>query len=188
MEIGVEKGVTSRFLLNHFTTLTLVGVDPWSPVSKDDPIYNWAKRVRRRRRRHGGHTPRLLNHIFRSQEEHSDNYETARKAVQQFATRSKLVVMTSEAAAETMAGEQFDFIYIDGDHTRCREDVERFWPLVRPGGLLAGHDYKNKMCRRGLWDVDKAVQSLQERGLTLIHEKFGNWGFQKPGAPNDDEG
>jgi predicted O-methyltransferase YrrM len=35
-----------------------------------------------------------------------------------------------------------DFVLIDGDHTRegYRRDLERFWPLVKPGGVILSHD------------------------------------------------
>ena len=37
----------------------------------------------------------------------------------------------------------FDFIYIDADHSfeAVKRDLELAWPLIRPGGALAGHDY-----------------------------------------------
>ena len=39
--------------------------------------------------------------------------------------------------------ETFDLVYIDAGHTYAdvRADIEAWWPKVRPGGRLAGHDY-----------------------------------------------
>lgn len=36
-----------------------------------------------------------------------------------------------------------DLVFLDGDHSYggVKRDIENFWPLVRPGGVLAGHDY-----------------------------------------------
>ncbi len=36
-----------------------------------------------------------------------------------------------------------DFLYIDADHSYegCLADLERWWPYVRQGGVLAGDDY-----------------------------------------------
>ena len=36
-----------------------------------------------------------------------------------------------------------DFIYLDGAHEyeMVKQEMERYWPKVRPGGMLAGHDY-----------------------------------------------
>lgn len=37
----------------------------------------------------------------------------------------------------------FDWIYLDGDHTykHVRAELDLYWDLVRPGGILCGHDY-----------------------------------------------
>lgn len=39
--------------------------------------------------------------------------------------------------------EQFDFIFLDAMHTyeSVKEDIERWWPRVKTGGIMAFHDY-----------------------------------------------
>ncbi len=41
--------------------------------------------------------------------------------------------------------EPLDLVFIDGDHSyECvRQDIDSWMPKVRPGGILAGHDYNN---------------------------------------------
>jgi hypothetical protein len=41
----------------------------------------------------------------------------------------------------------FDFIYIDGDHSYegCKLDLELSWKKIKPGGIIAGHDYEMNM-------------------------------------------
>ena len=41
--------------------------------------------------------------------------------------------------------ESYDFIYLDGDHSYegVKAEMPLFWAKVRPGGVLAGHDYCN---------------------------------------------
>ncbi|PNH09787.1 hypothetical protein TSOC_003561, partial [Tetrabaena socialis] len=36
-----------------------------------------------------------------------------------------------------------DFVYVDARHDYCgvTEDLELYWPKVRSGGVMAGHDY-----------------------------------------------
>jgi hypothetical protein len=37
----------------------------------------------------------------------------------------------------------FDLVFLDGDHSYqgLLEDIQGWWPRVRQGGILAGHDY-----------------------------------------------
>lgn len=48
----------------------------------------------------------------------------------------------SAHAADALRGEEFDLVFIDGDHVyeAVRADIERFAPLVKAGGILCGHD------------------------------------------------
>ncbi len=46
-ELGVYQGHTFFYLLNAFPDLRLIGVDPWSPRSADDPVEDYGVRVRR---------------------------------------------------------------------------------------------------------------------------------------------
>ena len=35
-----------------------------------------------------------------------------------------------------------DFIYVDARHDYCgvKEEIEHYWPILKPGGIIAGHD------------------------------------------------
>ncbi|MEK6883568.1 MAG: class I SAM-dependent methyltransferase [Nanoarchaeota archaeon] len=49
----------------------------------------------------------------------------------------------SSAVAAQFEDSFFDFVYIDGDHSApaVRKDIEAYYPKLKPGKLLAGHDY-----------------------------------------------
>jgi predicted O-methyltransferase YrrM len=48
--------------------------------------------------------------------------------------------------------EKVDFLFIDGDHSYvgCRSDIETYGPLLRPGGILSGHDYNTQPRHAGV--------------------------------------
>ncbi|HMS55783.1 MAG TPA: class I SAM-dependent methyltransferase [Fimbriimonadaceae bacterium] len=49
----------------------------------------------------------------------------------------------SAAAHHHFAPQSLDFIFIDADHSypAVKRDIRNFLPKVKPGGILAGHDY-----------------------------------------------
>lgn len=51
--------------------------------------------------------------------------------------------MSTEAAQDFEDG-YFDWIYIDTDHSyeTTRDELELYAPKIKPGGIIAGHDYK----------------------------------------------
>lgn len=51
-------------------------------------------------------------------------------------------LMTSVEAATQLREAQFDYVYIDANHNRefVRKDIEAWWPLVKKGGVMGGHD------------------------------------------------
>lgn len=49
----------------------------------------------------------------------------------------------SENASSFFNDESFDFVYIDANHSYeyVKKDIELWYPKVRKGGILSGHDY-----------------------------------------------
>jgi predicted O-methyltransferase YrrM len=56
----------------------------------------------------------------------------------------RLILAESVAAAALFAPASLDFVFIDGDHSHAAvlADIAAWLPRIRPGGLLAGHDYR----------------------------------------------
>lgn len=54
-----------------------------------------------------------------------------------------LVRAPSVAGAAMLGGSPLDFVFIDADHTHesLLADLRAWWPLVRSGGVIAGHDH-----------------------------------------------
>ena len=55
---------------------------------------------------------------------------------------------TSQAALPLLADDSFDLVFVDGDHSRdaVLHDVVQGWRLLKPGGVLACHDYYEEWC------------------------------------------
>ena len=65
-----------------------------------------------------------------------------------FTSRVEPLVSDSLAAAGYWAdrGEPLDLLFIDADHSEaaCRADIAAWAPLVRPGGIVAFHDFGSR--------------------------------------------
>ena len=74
-------------------------------------------------------------------------------------------------AARCFLDGELDFVFIDGEHSyeAARLDIEAWWPKVRSGGLLMGHDYD----RQRFPGVCRAVDELGESYAVEVG-KFGH--------------
>jgi predicted O-methyltransferase YrrM len=96
-------------------------------------------------------------------EEVPENADHARRNLAEFGERSRIMPMTSEAAARLVPDGGLDFAYIDAlhDYESVKRDIEAWFPKIRPGGILAGHDYPEPGVRAA---VDEFFGA---RGLTV---------------------
>ena len=101
----------------------------------------------------------------------------AKENLKEFADRFRFLVSDSSAAASFFLNGGFDFVYIDADHTynSVTKDIMVWYPKVRKGGVLAGHDYQmgggktqNNEDERVKDAVDECTQAL---GLKLFTGK-----------------
>ena len=125
-----EVGVNAGYFLAHLATTIpehLVGVDVWDKY--DIEAYE--------------QFPSYYN-IYPH-----ENNKKSREAIQSWASKInfnvEIVVDFSVRAAKQFKDGYFDFVYIDADHSYdgVTADLEAWYPKVRKGGMLAGHDYKN---------------------------------------------
>jgi len=65
-----------------------------------------------------------------------------------FSDRAEPVVSDSLAAAQALAAKRgtIDMIFIDGDHSHaaCQADIAAWAPFVKPGGVMAFHDFGSR--------------------------------------------
>ena len=50
--------------------------------------------------------------------------------------------MSSQEAAQYFVDSSVDIVFLDGDHDNVAHDIELWWPKLKPGGLMVGHDWR----------------------------------------------
>jgi len=81
-----------------------------------------------------------------TQDEHDEAMRQAMNNVHLFSGQYKVLRMTSEEASRQFADESLDFVFIDADHSYegCSSDISLWYPKLKDGGLLSGHDYRDE--------------------------------------------
>lgn len=79
-------------------------------------------------------------------------------------------------AVQEFEDNYFDFVYIDADHSTeaCYNDIVNWYPKVKPGKFLVGHDY-----RRRFGVVSAVNKFIEENKLELIRFGHSNWAVIK---------
>lgn len=92
-------------------------------------------------------------------------YQRARSTLAPHGDKVIFVRNYTTLAATLVPDASVDFVYVDArhDYCGCKEDIEMWWPKLRHGGLMAGHDYLNATEQRQLNPKDD--WSLCEDGV-----------------------
>ena len=133
IELGVCWGINSYMLLESCPNITtLVGIDHY------ESYQDWDREI--------------------PQHEQDHNYAKLVHNMTVMGPRFQLLKMNSKEAANELADESFDFVFIDADHSMksVLADLDNYWPKIRTGGIIAGHD-------ANLFSVNFAVTSWVKR-------------------------
>ena len=106
----------------------------------------------------------------------------ATKILGHFGGRSKLLEMRTTEAFQYFVVNKIvpDFVYIDANHkyTSVKQDIAEWWSILKPGGVLAGHDYIEG---EGVVPaVDEFVAANPHLKLNLTDDHMKSWWVQKP--------
>ncbi len=168
-EVGVKCGQFSEYLLGRWKGRCLYSIDPWREF--DTSLYHDEDNV--------------------CQNEHEVNYGITARRLAKFGDRSVLMRMTSDEAAREVADGSLDFVYLDArhDYKSVVEDIGLWYPKVKPGGVLAGHDYmKYKKIGDTMFGVKQAVdefiarERISKLWVTVREPIYKSWMVFKPGA------
>ena len=155
-EVGVARGEFAGEIL-AMQPAALLLVDPWrhqdDDVYPDDPC-------------------NVSNPRFEAW------YEEVRSTLGR-SERVTIARETSLEAAARVAPGTLDFVYIDAIHTEAAvgADMRAWWPTLRPGGWLTGHDYQMESVRRAV------AAFCAEAGVALgfvTLDELPSWAIQVP--------
>lgn len=160
VEVGVWRGDFSRVILRAVDPSRLHLVDPWQfDPERPEAWYGGAQ--------------------VTSQREMDAIYQ---KVMDRFRPEERVSVhrKSSTEVARSLADDELDWVYLDGDHSYegVRTDLQNWLPKLRCGGLLCGDDYGVA----GWWGdgvtraVNEALRSTALRPLLLYG---GQYALQK---------
>lgn len=160
VEIGVQQGEYSETLLRYWRGMHLISVDPW----REDAPENYID---------------IANVL---QPTHEQFFQTTTKRLARYGARSTIWRLTSLEAAPRIPRHSLDFVYIDArhDYAAVMEDLNVWFDKVRPGGIVAGHDYIDGTFPAGEFGVKSAVDEFfAARDLpvysTLLDQPWLSW-------------
>ncbi|CAK9083024.1 BRCT domain-containing protein [Durusdinium trenchii] len=122
-EIGVEKGMTITYLMKHDPAIQeYTAVDPWHIAGKS------------------AQSNAVLEGYYQNIKWWAHKEQAFQRDGQ---SAVNLIRKTSEEAAGFVGLDYFDLVFIDGDHTfeAAQRDIQVWKRRVRPGGIIAGHDF-----------------------------------------------
>lgn len=162
-EIGVHEGDFAQDILRVVAPRKLHLVDPWK--HHDTPEYKYSY--------HGGQK--------NGQADMDARYQRVRDRFAAEVDHQQVQIHRaySQDVADQFTDQYFDWIYIDANHFYefVKQDLELYYPKVKPGGYIGGDDYDIP----GWWEggVERAVDEfvarhqlelrLFGRGQFLIH-------------------
>ena len=171
VEMGFKVGAEIEVYKGEFTEkfckagLAMYGIDPWLAYGG------------------GKGSPKM-------QSVSDSNYLTAKNRLKIY-TKCTIIRKASMEAVNDFPDDSLDFVYIDGDHELkfVTEDIREWAKKVKPGGIIAGHDYvkfRPRTFMGGVCDVIEAVNTYTQanqikrwyvlgRKETLSGEKRDKW-------------
>lgn len=166
VEIGTHRGEFANILLSRWHGKILCCVDPWSVPKGYEEQAQHLTAI-------GGKGDRTKDRIICEHilERHRDRVRYYQK--------------TSKEAVKSFLDHTLDFVYIDGDHREemVFEDLNNWWQKVKPGGIIAGHDWLCPGEVDGGWGrgIQSAVETFFRpfrKDIFVIAEECGlPWSF-----------
>ena len=154
VEVGTFKGEFSKEILRRWRG-TLYMVDVWNELGDEYIDASNHKNFE------GGVYGECMNNI------------------KGFEDRGIMVRATSKKASELFEDNSLDFVYIDANHAYdfVKEDIQLWYPKVKSGGFIGGHDIDQTEEFNG---VRKAVDELiGPKNIIIYNQGWASWMHRK---------
>ena len=154
VEIGVYKGKNALSILKTLNVKKLYLIDPY--VYYDD-----------------------YGDVAGGQKAFDKLLEKTIKTLKGYEDRYVLIKKTANDALIDIPN-NLDFVYIDGNHKYdyVKQDIENYYPKLKSGGILAGHDIENENSEHD--GVVKAVLDFVRKHKLQVKIKSPDWFFVHP--------
>ena len=141
-EIGVDAGDFSESILQNAKPKLLYLIDCWETQSVEAYGHDPANKIQR-----------LKDHAYNQVFRRFLAFDSVR-----------VIKGYSEFVSTLFPDGFFDWLYIDANHLQCYADLKVWWPKVRSGGILAGHDYLAMEL-----GVNRAVTEFSDKRKLKVH-------------------
>lgn len=172
-EIGVQTGYFSEILIRDGEFEKFYSIDFWGELTPDTFNSDGSNYIRT---------------------DGESLYNQTIDRLKSYGDKSVVIKNASIEASKLFEDEFFDFIYLDADHSfkGITDDILHWYPKVKRGGILAGHDYfDNTLVWSGgtysKFEVKRAVDEYCKKmnlELFIIEEEnwkpWNTWYFYKP--------
>lgn len=136
VELGVASGETSEYLLRRHSGLFIYMVDNWRCP------------------------PHRVNRRAWGQQTYDRGFDNAIYRTKFASTRREVIRKDTVEAANLDRIKEVDVVFVDADHTYegVLADIRAWWPKVKVGGVMCGHDIDSPRDLNGTWGVRRAVE------------------------------
>jgi len=143
VEIGADKGKNALNVLRTLSIKKIYLIDPYE------------------------------NYEERSKKEMSSAEIEAKKRLKPYKNKIIWIKKFSDKAFKDIPNE-IDFIYIDGNHEYeyVKKDIENYYPKIKKGGILAGHDISNPKYGKG---IIKALMEFSIKNNLIFEISRTDW-------------
>lgn len=154
VEVGVCEGVFSDVILKTWKGKKLYLIDSWRYI------------------------PGVIDFLNTDNNGQLDAMAKTFMKVYDYGSKAVLIRESSVDASELFADESLDFCYIDASHDykNVMDDLNAWYPKVKSGGIIAGHDYIDGIIQylKGyvFFEVKKAVDYFfKDKNVTIFSTK-----------------